>query len=116
MIKENMEMMMRTLMTMLEAMEDEWKGMVEKVDYLMITVNKTTIKMKNMEQDIHNAVNDAISNISNCPDIEQRIVDLETLQNNTNEEVHNAQAQITQNEDNLTRIKEGLSYLIADLE
>ena len=111
-----MEMMMRTLMTMLEVMEDEWKGMVEKVDNLMITVNNTTMKMKNMEQDIHNAVNDAISNISNCPDMEQRIVDLETLQTNMHDELYSTQQQMTQNEDNLTRIKEGLSYLVADLE
>ena len=108
-------MMMRTLMTMLEVMEEEWKDMVEKVDNLMITVNKTTIKMKNMEQDIHNAVNDAISNMANCPDIDQKIAELETQQTNTNDEIYNLQQSLTYNEDDMTKIKNGLRLLVAEL-
>ncbi len=108
--------MMELLKTMVEKMEEEWHQLVGKVDNLMITVNNTTVKVKDMEQDIHNAINDAISNMSNCPDMEQRIVDLETLQTDANDELYNAKQQITQNEDNLTRIKNGLTHLLADLE
>lgn len=110
-----MEMMIQLLQTMVENMENEWNKMVEKVDNLMITVNNTTMKMKDMEQDIHNAVNDAISNMSNCPDIDQRIVELETQQTDTNDEIYNLQQSLTYNEDNMTKIKNGLRLLVAEL-
>ena len=110
-----MEMMIQLLQTMVENMENEWNKMVEKVDNLMITVNNTTMKMKDMEQDIHNAVNDAISNMSNCPDIDQKIADLETQQTDTNDEIYNLQQSLTYNEDNMTKIKNGLRLLVAEL-
>ena len=115
MINGTMEMMIQLLQTMVENMENEWNKMVEKVDNLMITVNNTTMKMKDMEQDIHNAVNDAISNMSNCPDIDQRIVELETQQTDTNDEIYNLQQSLTYNEDNMTKIKNGLRLLVAEL-
>ena len=108
--------MMELLKTMVEKMEKEWHELVGKVDNLMITVNNTTLKVKDMEQDMHNAINDAISNMSNCPDIDRRIAELETQQGNTNEELYNLQQSLTYNEDCITKIKEHMRRMVADLE
>lgn len=110
-----MEMMIQLLKTMVDNMENEWNKMAEKVDNLMITVNNTTMKMKDMEQDIHNAVNDAISNMSNCPDTDRKIADLERQQTDANDEIYNLQQSLTYNEDNMTKIKNGLRLLVAEL-
>jgi len=74
-----MMQMIELLKTMVEKMENEWHELVGKVDNLMITVNNTTLKVKDMEQDIHNAINDAISNLSNCPSVDNKISKLENL-------------------------------------
>ena len=108
--------MMELLKTMVEKMEEEWHQLVGKVDNLMITVNNTTVKVKDMEQDIHNAINDAISNMSNCPEIDSKIADLETVQSNIQDELYTLSQDIGRNEKNITRIKNGLHLVSTDIE